>query len=243
MKKTLTSGQQFKEGICINRSLMALINMTKRIHQKYNGHRENKLTQFLKNSLGGNSFTLMIACVSPADKYLYTTFYFNTYYLLTINLFYYTDQNLEESINTLKYAENVQKIKNRPTRHIFKSESTPASSASTSTYENKIKVLQEEKGKYLKIIFHHSREIQNQLKVLANVDAKQHLWADFLEIANKNRTSDYLENSHENSAPNNSNGEMVSRDLFHFNINDTKGRKLKIGVNKEFFAALIPSNI
>ncbi|KAM0736394.1 hypothetical protein ACS0PU_010355 [Formica fusca] len=70
-----------------------------------------------------------------------------------------------------------------------------------------------------------------------------HLWTDFLEIANKNRTSDYLENSHENSAPNNSNGVMVSRDLFHCNIDDTKGRKLKIGVNKEFFAALIPSNI
>ncbi|KAM0728648.1 hypothetical protein ACS0PU_004903 [Formica fusca] len=94
------------------------------------------------------------------------------------------------------------------------------------------------KHKNHRIIFRQSREIQNQLKVLANVDAKQHLWTDFFEIANKNRTSDYLENSHENSAPNNSNGEMVSRDLFHCNIDDTKGRKLKIGEKQRIFCGI-----
>ncbi len=30
-------------------------------------YRDSKLTQLLMNSLGGNSATLMIACVSPAD--------------------------------------------------------------------------------------------------------------------------------------------------------------------------------
>lgn len=44
----------------------------------------------LSDSLGGNSHTLMMACVSPADS------------------------NLEETLNTLRYADRARKIKNKP---------------------------------------------------------------------------------------------------------------------------------
>lgn len=43
-----------------------------------------------QDSLGGNSRTLMVACVSPADI------------------------NLEESMNTLRYASRARNIRNRP---------------------------------------------------------------------------------------------------------------------------------
>lgn len=39
--------------------------------------------------------------------YLYTIFHFNTYCLLIINLFVYTDQNLEETLSTLKYGHGI----------------------------------------------------------------------------------------------------------------------------------------
>ena len=42
------------------------------------------------DSLGGNSNTLMIACVSPADS------------------------NFEETLNTLRYADRARQIKNKP---------------------------------------------------------------------------------------------------------------------------------
>ena len=32
-------------------------------------YRESKLTCLLKQSLGGNSYTLMVACLSPSDRY------------------------------------------------------------------------------------------------------------------------------------------------------------------------------
>ena len=44
----------------------------------------------MKDSLGGNSHTLMIACVSPADS------------------------NIDETISTLRYADRARKIKNKP---------------------------------------------------------------------------------------------------------------------------------
>lgn len=84
-----------KEGININQGLLALGNVIsalgdptrKGTHVPF---RDSKVTRMLQDSLGGNSQTLMIACISPADI------------------------NFEESLNTLKYANRARNIKNKP---------------------------------------------------------------------------------------------------------------------------------
>lgn len=53
-------------------------------------YRDSKLTRILQDSLGGNSRTYMIACVSPSSS------------------------NYEETLNTLKYASRARNIKNKP---------------------------------------------------------------------------------------------------------------------------------
>lgn len=52
-------------------------------------YRDSKLTRLLQDSLGGNSKTLMIACVSP------------------------TDRDFMETLNTLKYSNRARNIKNK----------------------------------------------------------------------------------------------------------------------------------
>ncbi|KAK7868201.1 hypothetical protein R5R35_000607 [Gryllus longicercus] len=93
-KKTKTSGETFKEGININRSLFALGNVISALGEEcQKGHisyRDSKLTRLLQDSLGGNSMTLMIACVSPADY------------------------NLDETLSTLRYADRAKRIRNKP---------------------------------------------------------------------------------------------------------------------------------
>lgn len=68
-KKTQASGQRLKEGIHINKGLLALGNVISalgdvrkrgKVHVPY---RDSKLTRMLQDSLGGNSKTLMVACV------------------------------------------------------------------------------------------------------------------------------------------------------------------------------------
>ncbi|XP_037030847.1 chromosome-associated kinesin KIF4 isoform X2 [Bradysia coprophila] len=93
-KKTKATGDRFKEGVKINQGLFALGNVISALggaekiaHIRY---RDSKLTRLLQDSLGGNSMTLMIACVSPADY------------------------NIEETINTLRYADRAKQIKNKP---------------------------------------------------------------------------------------------------------------------------------
>lgn len=53
-------------------------------------YRQSKLTRVLQDSLGGNSRTCMIACISTAEI------------------------NLEETLNTLKYANRACNIHNKP---------------------------------------------------------------------------------------------------------------------------------
>ena len=53
-------------------------------------YRDSKLTRLLQDSLGGNTKTVMIAAISPADF------------------------NFDETLTTLRYASRAKNIKNKP---------------------------------------------------------------------------------------------------------------------------------
>jgi len=91
--KTQATGDRFKEATKINLSLSALGNVISALVDAKAQHipyRDSKLTRLLQDSLGGNTKTLMVACLSPADN------------------------NYEESLSTLRYANRAKNIKNKP---------------------------------------------------------------------------------------------------------------------------------
>ncbi|KAI3777123.1 hypothetical protein L1987_46917 [Smallanthus sonchifolius] len=95
-KRAGSEGVRLKEGIQINKGLLALGNVIsalgddkKRKEGLHIPYRDSKLTRLLQASLGGNCKTAMIACVSPADY------------------------NAEETLNTLKYANRARNIQNK----------------------------------------------------------------------------------------------------------------------------------
>ncbi|XP_062375186.1 uncharacterized protein kif16bb [Sardina pilchardus] len=101
---TGASGTRLKEGANINKSLVALGNVISAladvcvaggVKTKRKGafvpYRDSVLTWLLKDSLGGNSKTIMIATISPAHL------------------------NYGETLNTLRYANRVKNIMNQPT--------------------------------------------------------------------------------------------------------------------------------
>jgi Kinesin motor domain len=81
-KRTGAEGVRLREGININKGLLALGNVICALADRSKngsaggsagGHvpyRDSKLTRLLQDSLGGNSQTLMVACVSPSDSNL-----------------------------------------------------------------------------------------------------------------------------------------------------------------------------
>eukprot|EP00062_Callorhinchus_milii_P004575 gi/632943709/ref/XP_007887095.1/ PREDICTED: kinesin-like protein KIF19 [Callorhinchus milii] len=97
--QTQNRGKRMKEGAHINRSLLALGNCINALSEKggnkYVNYRDSKLTRLLKDSLGGNSRTVMIAHISPASL------------------------SFEESRNTLTYADRAKNIKTRVKRNLM----------------------------------------------------------------------------------------------------------------------------
>jgi len=91
-----TRGIRTFEGSNINRSLLTLGNCINILSEKrrpnsnvapqFIPYRDSKLTRLLKDSLGGNTKTVMIACISPSSLYY------------------------DETLNTLKYACRANKI-------------------------------------------------------------------------------------------------------------------------------------
>jgi hypothetical protein len=68
--KTKAEGDRLKEATKINLSLSALGNVISALVDGKSSHipyRDSKLTRLLQDSLGGNTKTIMIANISPAD--------------------------------------------------------------------------------------------------------------------------------------------------------------------------------
>ena len=90
-KKTETVGERTREAGAINKSLHILSRVITNIIKNKNKeipYRESKLTHLLKDSLGGNAKTSIIAAVSPFDN------------------------NKAETLSTLIFAQNAKKVKN-----------------------------------------------------------------------------------------------------------------------------------
>lgn len=90
-----TSGERLREGASINKSLLTLGKVISALSEQaqtrkrvFIPYRESVLTWLLKESLGGNSKTAMIATLSPAAN------------------------NVEESLSTLRYAKQARMIIN-----------------------------------------------------------------------------------------------------------------------------------
>ncbi|MBN3290487.1 KIF14 protein, partial [Polypterus senegalus] len=90
-----TSGERLKEGVSINKSLLTLGKVISALSEQsqtkknvFIPYRESVLTWLLKESLGGNSKTAMIATISPAAS------------------------NVEETLSTLRYARQARMIIN-----------------------------------------------------------------------------------------------------------------------------------
>ncbi len=96
-KKTGSEGKQLKEAQFINKSLSFLEQVVVALSEKNRSHipyRQSKLTNILKDSIGGNCKTLMIANIWPEARHL------------------------EETISTLKFAKRMKNVENKITINI-----------------------------------------------------------------------------------------------------------------------------
>jgi hypothetical protein len=126
IKRTGAEGKRLKEGININKGLFVLgqvVSALSELGQQGNStattnahipYRDSKLTRLLQDSLGGNSRTVMVACISPADS------------------------NVEESVNTLRYAQRTRNIQNTARRNVVATNTMTAAEIAALKRENQV---------------------------------------------------------------------------------------------------------
>jgi len=104
-------------------------------------YRNSKLTRILQDSLGGNSRTTMIACVSPAES------------------------NYEETLSSIKYASRARNIKNKPIIN------RDANSMLIEALRNQVTSLQTEVAEYKTLLKQNKIPVPESLKEVIEAKA------------------------------------------------------------------------
>lgn len=135
IKETGVVGLHQQESININKDLFVLGKVISSLSDKMKSsrtvhvpYRDSKLTRLLRDSLGGNCCTVMVACVSPSEK------------------------NLDESVNTLRYAERARTITNAVKQNVVKAVMTPAECAAMRGENKMLKTKVKELMKRVKLL-------------------------------------------------------------------------------------------
>eukprot|EP00903_Cladosiphon_okamuranus_P015003 g13882.t1 len=124
-KDTQASGVRLKEASNINKSLSTLGQVINALVEKSVGrfrhvhYRDSKLTFLLRDSLGGNSKTMLVAALSPAD------------------------QNFGETLSTLKFAQRAKMIKNQAVKNEDTSGSFDALKREVTTLRQRLAAVQQ----------------------------------------------------------------------------------------------------
>lgn len=127
-------------------------------------YRESKLTRLLKDALGGNGLTVMLACVSPSEI------------------------NMEETVNTLRFASRTSSIVNRA--HVNHDSDKKLMNGDTSVLMKEIVSLKEQVHKLQaqQLVYqsneHHltSNDENNMMIKVTKVQQQQHLNAYYSMI-------------------------------------------------------------
>ncbi len=161
------SAKRIKETGYINKSLLTLGHVIFKLAEKSRGHipyRDSKLTRILQNSLSGRAFISIVCCLSPSTG------------------------NIEESIQTLKFAARAKKIKNvvsvnekldqatlleKYREEIEKLKRTLAEVKSAETDRKRLQAMEEEREEYKQRISQLERIILTSSKTRTSATAEQ----------------------------------------------------------------------
>ena len=117
-ERGMERGKRREEGVNINKSLFTLGSCLNILSEKSNmgkfvPYRDSKLTRLLKDSLGGNILTVMLACISPCPYNYDETLSTLNYAFKAKKITKKVMKNIKEiDINNLQYKEMIDTLKN-----------------------------------------------------------------------------------------------------------------------------------
>ena len=193
LKRTGATGDRAKEAVSINAGLLSLGNVISALGDKrkqgcHVPYRDSKLTRLLQDSLGGNSQTLMIACISPSDR------------------------DFMETLNTLRYANRAKNIKNKITANQDKASETigllrkeiQQLQLELLEYKQGKRIIGEDGNEQINDMYHENtlllKEIANlKTRIKALQDTNERLVARNTELILERETGNWIKNGDQQS--------------------------------------------
>ncbi|KAL3672357.1 hypothetical protein V7S43_003043 [Phytophthora oleae] len=178
-RQTRVHGKRLKEAAQINKSLSALGNVIMALVDVSNGqkrhvhYRDSKLTFLLRDALGGNAITSIVATIAPEEKYF------------------------TETLSTLKFAQRAKFIKNNAVQNEDADSLVPVLKEQIEKLMQEIATLRSSAGTMSSISNGSSLDTENEhiirLKAIAEAEAKarahekqkQNRWEPALDMMQK----------------------------------------------------------
>ncbi|KAK4429330.1 Kinesin-like protein KIN-7F [Sesamum alatum] len=177
--QTLSAGTRLKEGCHINRSLLTLGTVIRKLSKGRNGHipyRDSKLTRILQNSLGGNARTAIICTMSPAHSHVEQSR--NTLLFASCAKQVSTNAQVNLVMSEKALVKQLQRELARLENELRNLSSVSASSSASALKEKELLI--EKMSKEIKDLKHQrdlaQSRLQNMLRAAENPASKS--WAD-----------------------------------------------------------------
>ncbi|KAF4135379.1 Kinesin motor domain [Phytophthora infestans] len=168
-RQTRVHGKRLKEAAQINKSLSALGNVIMALVDVSNGqkrhvhYRDSKLTFLLRDALGGNAITSIVATISPEEKYF------------------------TETLSTLKFAQRAKFIKNNAVQNEDADSLVPVLKEQIEKLMQEIATLRSSVGTISSVPQGDSSDHSLRLKALADAEDEAEAQAQAQEKKKQNR--------------------------------------------------------
>ena len=251
-ERGMERGKRREEGVNINKSLFTLGSCLNILSEKSNTgkfvpYRDSKLTRLLKDSLGGNILTVMLACISPCPAGYDETLNTLNYAFKAKKITKKVMKNIKEiDINNLQYKEMIDNLKSEimQLKKVIKNQEIKLKEK---IINNRDEINTEYINSSEKEILENKLEIKENEKTKTNDNHIKYDSLNFMDFSDNNKNISNFLDKNEINSPINDRVIIVKEKNIKDNRNNTKindiNEKINIQIYNKYLEEIINNEI
>ena len=244
-ERGMERGKRREEGVNINKSLFTLGSCLNILSEKSNTgkfipYRDSKLTRLLKDSLGGNILTVMLACISPCPASYDETLNTLNYAFKAKKITKKVMKNIKEiDINNFQYKEIIDTLKSEimQLKKVIKSQEIKLKEK---IINNKEEISKENTSSNEKEIIENKMKIKDSESIQTN---ENHNKFDSLNFTDNNKNISNFFEKNEINSPISERDITIKEKNIKFNINPPIDEEINIQIYNKYLEEIINNEV
>ena len=244
-ERGMERGKRREEGVNINKSLFTLGSCLNILSEKSNTgkfipYRDSKLTRLLKDSLGGNILTVMLACISPCPASYEETLNTLNYAFKAKKITKKVMKNIKEiDINNFQYKEIIDTLKSEimQLKKVIKSQEIKLKEK---IINNKEEISKENTSSNEKEIIENKMKIKDSESIQTN---ENHNKFDSLNFTDNNKNISNFFEKNEINSPISERDITIKEKNIKFNINPPIDEEINIQIYNKYLEEIINNEV